>query len=277
MNIVESLVDPQWVDANKDNHNVVIIEIDADGVAAYEAGHIPGAIGWEWKTMLWDPLMREFPTPEEFARRLGEHGIENDTTVVFYGDPIEFGFYGWWAFKYCGHRDTRMLDGAKTRWREQGHPLVRTPPRIVRKTYHPVARHETWRATREYVRSKLHDTGTVIIDVRSPEEYLGKTNNLPGKPDFGAERHGHLPGASHLHFVDLLKHDEGFRSRDELQKLFEARGAVSDKEIILYCRRSHRAALGCFALTQILGYPAVRNYDGSWTEWGTIVGFPIER
>ncbi len=272
-----ALVTPEWLIANRDNPKVVLVEIDTDDTSAYEQGHIPGAIGWAWKQVLWNDTMREFPQPEEFARRMGENGISNDSIVVFYGDPIEFGFYGWFTLKYCGHADVRMLDGGKARWQAEGHSLVTDKIEIRPATYIPAERDESIRILKDEVLSSLGQPGITILDNRSDEEYEGKTNNLPGKPDFGAERYGHIPGAVHLNYVTLLDETDSLLPPDELRKKFEAAGATPDREIICYCRRSHRAALVAFVMIELLGYRRVRNYDGSWTEWGTAVGVPIER
>lgn len=272
-----SLVDPEWLVAHRDDPNIILIEVDADNTEAYEQGHIPGSIGWAWKDILWDSHKREFPDPEEFARRLGSYGISNDSIVIFYGDPIEFGFYGWWTFKYCGHRDVRMLDGGKKRWIAEGYALTREVSQAQQTVYRSVQRDESIRSLKDDVLAALHQSSTVILDNRSDQEFNGTSNNLPGKLDFGAERYGHIPGAKHLNYVTLLKDDDSFESADYIRGLVSGLGAAPDKEVICYCRRSHRSALVFFALTELLGYAKVRNYDGSWTEWGTAVGVPIER
>jgi thiosulfate/3-mercaptopyruvate sulfurtransferase len=271
------VVDPAWLEAHREDPKVRLIEVDFDGTDAYDAGHIPGARGWYWKDALWDPLSREFPSPEEFARRLGAAGIADDTTVVFYGEPHQFGTYGWWAFRYCGHRDARVLDGGRTRWVSEGRPLTTAVPNFAPVSYTPRPRNEGMRAPRDAVLAALRGSGTIILDNRSPEEYRGERVNILGRPDHGAERHGRIPGARHLHSSDLLQADGRFKPELELRALAEARGATADKDIILYCRLSHRATLVYFVLTQLLGYPRVRSYDGSWTEWGSMVGMPIER
>lgn len=272
-----SLVDAGWVAAHAGDPMVRLVEVNMDGTKAYEAGHIPGAVGWHWKTMLWDPLRREFPDPETMAGRLGAAGIGNDTTVVLYGEPLQFGTYGWWVLRYCGHRDARVLDGGKERWRREGRPLTTEVPPVTPVPYRPVAREPGRRVLREEVLRRLGDPGTVLFDVRSPEEYRGERVAPPERHDDGAERAGRIPGAVHLHFRELLREDGTFKDREEMRRLCAARGVTPDKDIIVYCRLSHRASLVSFALTELLGYPRVRNYDGSWTEWGSVVGAPIER
>jgi thiosulfate/3-mercaptopyruvate sulfurtransferase len=226
------LVSPEWVAAHADDPKVRLIEVAGlgqDEMQAYRAGHVPGATGWKWKDMLWDSHMREFPSPEAFAKRLGEAGIGNDTTVVFYGEAIQFGIYAWWTFRYCGHADVRLLDGGRNRWQAEGRPLTTEVPA------------------------------------------------QPGGPDVGAVRYGRIPGARHLYYGDLLKADNSFKPAAELAALIGAHAAAPDVKVIAYCRMSHRATVVHFALTQILGFTNVRVYDGSWTEWGNLVGVPVER
>ncbi len=271
-----SLVDAAWVAARAGDPKVRLVEVDMDGTKAYDAGHIAGALGWHWKTMLWDPLRREFPDPQTMAARLGAAGIGNDSTVVFYGEPLQFGTYGWWVLRYCGHRDARVLDGGRARWVREGRPLTTEVPAVTPVRYAPAAPVPSMRVLREEVLRRIGDPGTVLFDVRSPEEYRGERVAPPGRHDDDAERTGRIPGAVHLYFMDLLREDGTFKDRGEMRRLCEARGVVPGKDTIIYCRLSHRASLAFFVLTELLGYPRVRNYDGSWTEWGSVVGVPIE-
>lgn len=272
-----ALVDTAWVAAHAQDPNVRLIEVDMEGTRAYDRGHIPGALGWHWKTMLWDPLRREFPEPEAMAARLLAAGIGNETTIVFYGEPVQFGAYGWWVLRYAGHRDVRLLDGGRSRWVREGRPLTSEVPAVTPVRYTPTRCDPSLRVLREEVLRRLGDSGIVLFDVRSPEEYRGERVAPPGRPDDGAERAGRIPGAVHLHFLDLLREDATFKPPDEMRRLCEARGVTPDREVIVYCRLSHRASLACFALRELMGYPRVRSYDGSWTEWGSVVGTPIER
>lgn len=277
----ESLVSPAWLEAHLDDPKIIVIDIAGLGqeqMQAYKAGHIPGAVCWKWKEMLWDERARDFPAPDEFARRLGAAGIANDTLVVIYGAPMQFGVYAWWALRYGGHRNVAVLDGGRKRWQVEGRRLAtdEAAPRAAAK-YAPVARNESMRILRDDVLRAVSAGGKVILDGRSPEEYEGKRVGGPGGPDVGAVRAGRIPGARHLHYTDLLDADERFRSVDELRALFQARGATPGSEIITYCRMSHRATVLYFVLTQLLGHEHVRVYDGSWTEWGNLVGVPVER
>jgi thiosulfate/3-mercaptopyruvate sulfurtransferase len=277
----QALVTTEWMAAHLDDPNVRLIDIAGlgqDQLQAYKAGHIPGATPWKWKDMLWDERRRDFPEPAEFARRLGQAGISNDTHVVFYGEGMQFGVYAWWTFRYCGHRNVSLLDGGRTRWKAQGRPLVTDEPKArPAAAYREVARDETMRILRDDVLAAVEGGSSVILDGRSPEEYQGTRVGGPGGPDVGAVRAGRIPGARHLHYTDLLDADQRFKPENELRKLVEARGAARASTIIAYCRMSHRATVLYFVLTQILGYDKVRVYDGSWTEWGNLVGVPVEK
>lgn len=276
-----ALVDPSWLAAHRDDPDVCLIEIAGIGqenLQAYSTGHVPDAHPWKWKDMLWESHKRDFPSPQEFARRLGAAGIGNDTTVVFYGEGVQFGVYAWWVLRYCGHEDVRILDGARTRWAEEGRPLVtEVPAARPPKVYRPVARVERMRILRDDVLHFLGQPRTLILDGRSPEEYRGERVGAPGDPDVGAMCYGRIPGARNLYFTDLLTANLSFRSREELDSVAKASGMAPDKDVILYCRLSHRATVLYFAFTQLLGFDNVKVYDGSWTEWGNIVGLPIER
>ena len=227
--------------------------------------------------MLWEAHMREFPSAEEFARRLGAAGIGDATTVVVYGEPVQFGIYAWWALRYCGHERVCVLDGGRRRWVAEGFPLSRDEAPPAPAAHARVARNERMRAGREQVLAAIREGRTVILDARSPEEYRGERVGAPGSPDVGAVRYGRIPGARHLYYQELLGADERFRPGAEIRALLEARGAHARDDVIAYCRMSHRATVLYFAMTQLLGYPSARVYDGSWTEWGNVVGLPIER
>ena len=276
-----ALVSPAWVHAHRNDPKVKLIEIAGMGqeqMQAYKAGHVPGAACWPWMQMLWDTHTRDFPSPEEFARRCGAAGIGNDTTVVFYGEGVQFGIYAWWAFRYCGHRKVRVLDGARYRWAAEGRPLVtEEPPPPVPVTYAPVKRVERMRIRRDKVLAALGDSGKLILDGRSHEEYAGTRVGGPVGPDVGALRYGRIPGAKHLFYEDFLDTNKAFKPAAELRALVEARGAAPERDTIAYCRMSHRASVLYFTLTELLGFKKVKVYDGSWTEWGNLVGVPIER
>lgn len=276
-----ALVTPQWLEENRTNGDLCLIEIAGlrqDDMQAYKAGHIPGALCWKWKEALWDGHMRDFPDPDEFARRLGAEGIANNTTVVLYGEGIQFGIYAWWALRYCGHENVRLLDGGRYRWEAEGRALqIDIPPSRTPVDYKPVPRNAKMRALRDEVLEAVRSGKEVIVDARSPEEYSGERVRAHGSPDGGAVRAGRIPGARHLFFGDVLDETKSFKSKAELQAIMDERDVKSGDSIITYCRMSHRSTVVYFVLNQILGMPDVRVYDGSWTEWGNLVGVPIER
>ena len=277
----DALVSPEWLEAHRGDPQVKLIEIagmNQDEMQAYKAGHVAGAVCWKWKDMLWDARMRDFPSLQEFARRLGAAGIGNDTTVVFYGEGIQFGFYAWWTLRYCGHANVKMLDGGRDAWRDSGRPLTTEVPKAAASVeYRPASRNEGMRVLRDEMLHLLGQPGKLILDGRSPEEYRGERVGGPGGPDVGAVRYGRIPGAKHLYYEELLQPNKAFKRVEDLRELAVSRGATPDKDVIAYCRMSHRATVLYFALTQLLGYRNVRVYDGSWTEWGNLVGVPVER
>ncbi len=274
---IPALVDAGWLARHRGDPQLRLLEINRWTAGSEPPEHIPGAVRANWKELLWHPTMREFAPPDIFAQRMGALGVGNDTTVVLYGEPVQYGTYAWWVLRYCGHARTLMLDGGHRRWSAESRALSTSPsaaPHPV--VYAPQPRVETMRAGRDDVLKAIGNPAFTILDVRSPEEYRGEAVGPPGT-DHGAERHGRIPGARHRHYADLLTADERFKPVDELRALMQESGVSPDRGVILYCRLSHRASLVYFVLTQLLGYRQVRVYDGSWTEWGSIVGVPIER
>ncbi|SMY09521.1 sulfurtransferase [Flavimaricola marinus] len=272
-----NLVDTDWLAAHIDDPDLRLIQIGWEGLTAYEAGHIPGAVGWNWKAALWDPFERQFPTDADFCARMGAAGIHAGSTVVIYGVPVQFGTYAWWVLRLAGHADVRLLDGGQVKWEREGRPITTDRPEIAPVRYELGMKQPDLRAGRDDVLNALGDPDWLILDHRSAEEYNGERVGVPGKPDVGAERAGRIPGAVHLPFEALLNDDTSFRSREELAEIVGAHVGDADQKIICYCRLSHRATLASFAMTELLGFRNVRVYDGSWTEWGSMVGMPIER
>lgn len=273
------LVSTEWLANHLQDSGIRIIEIN-NTPALYEEGHIPGAVSWNWKANLWHETDREFPTAKEMAERLGRIGVTERTTVVLYGIPVQFGTYAFWVLTMCGHPDVRVLDGSRVRWVGEGRPLTKDVPAVQPAPYSAQEGDRFVRVGRDEIRSKLHRLGLVLLDVRSPEEYRGERVMPYGSdPDHGAERKGRIPGAVHIHYTEFFNQDQSLKSPSEIRALLEKAGIVPEKaeEIVTYCRLSHRATFAWFALRYLLGLKNTRVYDGSWTEWGSIVGFPIER
>lgn len=272
----EFLASSTWLAGHLQDPQVRVIEVGTMDPPAYAEAHIPGAVFWPWKESLWDPQRREFVTPEAFAALLGQSGATPKTTLVFYSRELQFATYALWTCVLRGHARVMLLDGGFNRWQREGQ-LLSTESRQWPVTDYPVrAPNESGRIRRDDVLAGLYNPDRVLLDARSPEEY-GGLRVMPGDGfDHGAERKGRIPGARHLYYRELLHEDDTFKTPDALRALFAARGATPEKEIVAYCRLSHRATLVWFAARLLLGYPRVRSYDGSWTEWGSMVGMPVE-
>ena len=277
----QRLVGCGWLADRLDDPGVRVIEVSSDPTgAAYQSGHIPGAAFWFWKDALWHATDRELATPGEMAGRLGAIGVTPDTIIVLYGDPVQYATYAFWVLTMAGHRDVRLLDGSRKRWTAEGRPLTTVVPEYAPGEYSPGATDNSSRVGRDNVRANLKNPDRVLLDVRSPEEFLGeRVGPVSMGFDHGAERSGRIPGARHLFYQDLLNDDDTFIDPDELREKFTAAGVEPDgnSEVVAYCRLSHRATLAWFAMTRLLERDRVKIYDGSWTEWGSIVGFPIEK
>lgn len=278
-----SLVSTEWLNAHMTDPSVRIIEVYFDREKNdYATGHIPGAISWYWRDALWDDLRRQFPSPSQIAERLGQHGISAESTVVFYSAEAQFSVYGAWVLgTMCGHPDVRILNGGKVKWTGENRPLSAEPAKVARAHYEPHRRDrdDSSRIGRDAVRDHLGRPGVVLVDVRSAEEYAGLRVMPPPGFDHGAERSGRIPGAAHVPYTELLNPDTSFRSAPEIEAAFRRVGAAPEnaERTIVYCRLGHRASLAWYAMTHILGWQHARVYDGSWTEWGNSVDFPIER
>ncbi len=275
------LVSTAWLADRLGDPSIRILEIGATpDLAVYSKGHIPGAQGVYWKAACWHETDREFISPEAMARQFGALGIGPDTTLVLYGDPVQYGTYALWAFTMAGHRNLKVLDGSRKRWIGEGRPMTEEVPRFAPVAYPTPAGTSTMRVGRRNVRDNLKTPERFLLDVRAPEEYAGKrVMEYSSAFDHGAERFGRIPGAVHLYYRELLNEDETFKAPDELRRILGTVGIAPGKftDIVCYCRLSHRATLAWFAMTHILGLDNVKIYDGSWTEWGSIVGYPIEK
>lgn len=276
----QMLVDCAWLSERLEDPRVRVIEVSSDvNGTAYHQAHIPGASFWFWKDRLWHASDREFATPSEMALHLGNLGISRESTIVLYGDPVQYGTYALWVLTMSGFKNVRLLDGGRTRWVLEGRFMTKEIPAF--KSIHNLAgpAEISSRVGREDLLSKLGAPGRILLDVRSIEEYQGERVSPPGGFDHGAERLGRVPGAIHLFYRDLLNEDDTFISKEQLKEKFSNKGLISNSvdEVVTYCRLSHRATLAWFAMTQLVGLENVKIYDGSWTEWGSIVGFPVER
>ena len=273
----EALVDADWVQAHLNDPQVRLIEVDVD-TNAYDQGHIPGAVGFNWKKELQDQVIRAPLSKEHLEELLGRAGVSNDTTIVLYGDNNNW-FAAWalWILKYYGHQDVRLLDGGRVKWLADKREITTEVPSYAATTYHAAEPQTNIRALRDQVLSQIGLSNVALVDVRSPGEYSGELLAPANLPQEGAQRGGHIPGAANIPWGQAVREDGTFKSADELRALYGGKGVTPDKEVIAYCRIGERSSHTWFALSYLLGYPQVRNYDGSWTEWGSLIGAPIEK
>jgi len=274
----EVLVETQWVADHLHDPKVRIVESDED-LLLYDTGHIPGAVKIDWVQDLNDPVIRDYLDSERFAALMRAKGISNDTTVVLYGDKHNWwATYAFWVFKLFGHRDVRIMNGGRAKWIAEGRPLTREVPSYPEGNYVAPPRDDSQiRAFCDQVLDFVRQRKGVLVDVRSPQEYTGERTHMPDYPQEGTLRGGHIPTAVNIPWARAVNEDSTFKSADELRELYAAQGVTPDKEVIAYCRIGERSSHTWFVLTYLLGYPKVRNYDGSWTEWGNSVGLPIEK
>ncbi|MGZ6339742.1 MAG: sulfurtransferase, partial [Candidatus Limnocylindrales bacterium] len=270
------LVDADWALAHLDDPTVRFVEVDVD-TTAYQQGHIPGAAAWDWTSQLSDGVRRDIAGRSDFSRLLSRSGIGRDTTVILYGDNNNwFAAFAYWQLKLFGQRDVRILDGGRRYWLDHGLPITVDEPAHAETGYQLPEPSYALRAFRDDILPRLGEPGFALVDVRSPAEFDGEVIAPPGMTET-AQRAGHIPGAVSVPWVQAVREDGTFKSPDELRSLYEANGVTSDKDVIAYCRIGERSSHTWFVLHELLGYPRVRNYDGSWTEWGSMVGVPIER
>jgi thiosulfate/3-mercaptopyruvate sulfurtransferase len=280
----DALVSTQWVEDHLHDPGIRIIESDED-VLLYEQGHIPGSVKLDWHTDLQDSVVRDYVQRERFEELLSERGIGNDTMVILYGDKNNWwATYAFWVFQLFGHTNAKIMDGGRQKWIAEERPLTREVPNYPRTNYQAPERNDSQiRAFRDEVMALLNGDrkglreGVALVDVRSNPEYTGEMIHMINYPQEGAQRGGHIPGAKNIPWATAVREDGTFKSADELREIYGGKGVVPDRDVVAYCRIGERSSHTWFVLTYLLGYPNVRNYDGSWTEWGNLVDAPIER
>jgi thiosulfate/3-mercaptopyruvate sulfurtransferase len=270
------LVEPQWLEEHLDDDSIRIVEVD-ENPGLYREAHIPGAIGFDWRADLQDQVKRDFLGPEEFGRLFGSRGISNQHQIVLYGDRNNwFAAYTYWYLKYYGHDNVKLLNGPRERWIAENRPTTTEVPSFEPASFEAKPGDEAIRAKRDEVLEALND-GRKLVDVRSPQEYSGELISPAGYEQEGAQRGGHIPGAASIPWAQAVREDGTFKSADELRELYGGKGVLTGDPIIAYCRIGERSAHTWFVLHELLGEQDVKNYDGSWTEWGNLVNVPIER
>ena len=273
----EVLVSTQWVADHANDPKVRIVEVDVD-TSAYDQGHAAGAIAWNWQTELQDPVRRDLIDKAAFEALMARSGVSNDTTVVVYGDNNNwFAAWAFWQLKYYGHGDVRIMNGGRKKWLEEKRPVTTAKPRFAVTAYKAKDPDHSIRARRDHIFAVLdRRADAYLVDVRSPDEFTGKVIAPPGMTET-AQRGGHIPGAASIPWSQAANEDGTFKSADALKALYEGKGLRNDKEVVAYCRIGERSSHTWLVLKYLLGYGQVRNYDGSWTEWGNLVGAPIEK
>jgi len=276
MSALDVLVNTDWVAQHRTDQGVRVIEVDVD-TAAYDQGHVPGALGWNWTTELCDTVVRDIVPKAKLEKLLGDSGITPDTTIVLYGDNNNwFAAWAFWQLKVYGHNDVRIMDGGRKKWLAENRELETGKPAIQPTTYKAKDADLSIRAFLSEVQQALAKPNVALVDVRSPQEFTGEILAPPGLPET-CQRGGHIPGAKSIPWGKACNEDGTFKSREELMALYGGQGVTPDKQVIAYCRIGERSSHTWFVLKYLLGYQNVKNYDGSWTEWGNLVGAPVER
>jgi len=270
------LVSTDWVAQHLNDSSLRIVEVDVD-TAAYDQGHLPGAVGWNWSTQLCDTLVRDIIPAKKLEELLGGSGISNDTTIILYGDNNNW-FAAWalWQLKIYGHKDVRLMNGGRKKWLAEGRELTTDPSTVQSRTYKAQTPDLSIRAFLPEVQKALQEKRAALVDVRSPQEFTGEILAPPGLPET-CQRGGHIPGAKSIPWGKACNDDGTFKSADDLAQLYGGAGVTPDKPVIAYCRIGERSSHTWFVLKYLLGYKDVKNYDGSWTEWGNLVGAPVEK
>jgi thiosulfate/3-mercaptopyruvate sulfurtransferase len=271
----EVLVTTDWVAQHKDDANVRLVEVNVDH-SLYDQGHLPGAVGWSWKTQLADTIRRDILSRAQFQQLMRQSGIANETTVVLYGDANNwFAAWAFWQMKVYGHADVRLMDGGRAKWEAEGRPMTTDIRDVAATTYQAPEADNTLRAFLPEVREQVDHHAVELVDVRSPQEFSGEILAPPGLPET-CQRGGHIPGASNIPWSKAVHDDGTFKPADELRRIYREAGITGERPIITYCRIGERSSHSWFVLKYLLGYGPIKNYDGSWTEWGNLVGAPVE-
>ena len=272
----EVLVDTNWVDQHKNDPKVRVAEVDYDPTANYTLGHVPGSVLIDWKADINDPVTRNILTKQACENLLQRVGVNDDTTLVLYGDFNNwFAAFAFWVFKYYGYKDVRLMNGGRKKWLVEDKPVTKDIPSHAKGNFRASEPDSSIRVFLRYVRDTLGSK--ILVDVRGPKEFTGEILAPPEYPTEHAQRGGHIPGAVNIPWGQAVNEDGTFKSAEELQKLYQSKGVASDKEVISYCRIGERSSHTWFVLKYLLGYPNVKNYDGSWTEWGNMIDNPIEK
>ncbi len=273
----DALVSTVWLAEHLSDPAIRIVESDEDTLL-YDAGHIPGAVKIDWVADLNDQTVRDYISAQQFAELLSRKGIGRDTTIIFYGDKSNWwAAYAYWVFQLFGHDKAKLLNGGRKKWIDEKREITRVVPSYPQTRYPTPQRDDTKiRALRDQIIAHVRVNGA-LVDVRSPQEFTGERLHMPDYPNEGALRGGHIPGARSIPWAQAVQDDGTFKPRSELEALYGGKSITPDKDIIVYCRIGERSSHTWFVLTRLLGYPNVRNYDGSWTEWGNGVGLPIEK
>jgi thiosulfate/3-mercaptopyruvate sulfurtransferase len=270
------LVETDWVEQHLDDDSVRIVEVD-ENPALYAEAHIPGAVGFDWKRDLQDQVKRDFLGPEDFGKLFGSGGISNAHTIVLYGDRNNwFAAYTYWYLKYYGHDNVLLMNGPREKWISEGRPTTSEQPNHPATTFEAKPPDRSIRAMRDEMLS-LVGTDTKLVDVRSPQEFSGELIAMAGYEQEGAQRAGHIPGAANVPWAQAVREDGTFKSADDLRELYQGKGVLNGNDVVAYCRIGERSAHTWFVLHELLGHDRVKNYDGSWTEWGNLVDVPVEK
>ena len=273
----ESIVETEWVYEHLDDPSVRLVEVDVD-TNVFDHGHISGAVGWNWQSQLQQGMVRDLIDKEGMQKLLSDSGISNSTTVILYGDNNNwFACWAFWQLKYYGHQDVRIMNGGRIKWELEGKPFVETKTEVDSVPYLAKEPDESLRAYRDQILKALSESAISLVDVRSPDEYSGLLFAPENVPQEGSQRAGHIPGAKNIPWAQATDSDGTCKTYAELLELYKDNGITGEGNTVTYCRIGERSSHTWFVLTQLLGYSNVSNYDGSWTEWGSIVGAPIEK